>query len=68
MYNLAEIFRYLDKLRESGIINMLGAGAYLERDCGLSPSDARVVLGQWIDTFSDETLPEERANAFLNKE
>ena len=57
----AEAFRYLDRLRESGITNMFGARPYLERDQGLSSDDARTVLSSWMKTFSHEKTPDERA-------
>jgi hypothetical protein len=48
-----EIFQYLDDLRESGDTNMFGAGAYIERDWGLSREDAAGFLKAWMETFGD---------------
>lgn len=43
---------YLDELRESGVTNMLGAGAYLrEVFPELSLDQSYKVLGYWMDTF-----------------
>ncbi len=48
------IYNYLDGLRESGVVNMLGAGPYVERTFDLSKSDARKVHVAWIEDFSKE--------------
>jgi len=47
----AEYFEYLDALRESGVTNMFGAGAYLEDQFGLSRYEARDILIAWMETF-----------------
>lgn len=44
---------FLDKLRESGVTNMFGAGPYLVEAFGLSQSESHKVLGFWMKTFSD---------------
>lgn len=44
---------YLDELRESGVTNMFGAGAYLEAAFDLSRQDARTVLSYWMRTFGE---------------
>ena len=46
--NMNEYYRYLDKLRKSGVINMMGASVYLQRDFGLSRIEARTVLKSWM--------------------
>lgn len=46
-----EYYRYLDKLRKSGVINMMGAGVYLQRDFGLSRVEARAVLKSWMEQY-----------------
>ena len=43
----------LDDLRESGITNMYGAGAYLQEEFDLSRTDARTVLKYWMESFSE---------------
>ena len=43
-----DYFEYLDALRESGVTNMFGAGAYLEDEFGLTRFEARAVLMEWI--------------------
>lgn len=47
-----ELFAFLDIIRESGQINMFGAAPVLEETYGLSRRDARQVLLEWMDTFS----------------
>jgi hypothetical protein len=42
---------YLNALRDSGRINMMGAGVYLQRDFGLSRYEAKAAVLQWIKTF-----------------
>jgi len=42
---------YLNNLRESGVCNMFGAGEYLEKKFGLTKSEARSVLTDWMRTF-----------------
>ena len=44
---------YLDELRESGVVNMFGAGAYFEREFDCDRLTASFILGYWMDTFGD---------------
>ena len=44
-------FDYLVALRDSGITNMFGAGAYLQDNFGLSRYEARDILLEWIESF-----------------
>ena len=53
MASNTKYFEYLDRLRESGITNMFGAAAYLERDFSIEHKDADRILGEWMDTFSE---------------
>ena len=46
-----EYYGYLDALRESGVVNMFGAGAYLEDQFGLSKSEAKTILIAWMDQY-----------------
>lgn len=43
-------FDYLDKLRETGETNMLGAGEYLEREFGLDRKEAKKILIAWMES------------------
>jgi len=45
---------FLDKLRDSGEINMFGAGAYIMDEFGLDKHEAREVLNKWMDNFEKE--------------
>jgi len=53
MNNKEEMFVYLDNLRESGVTNMCGAGAYLEVAFDLDKTEARKVLTEWMKTFGE---------------
>ena len=52
-----EYFEYLDELRDSGVTNMFGAGAYLEDEFDLSKNDARDILFEWMDSFGKTRSP-----------
>ena len=45
------IYEYLNALRDSCRVNMMGAGVYLQRDFGLSRYEAKAAVLQWIKTF-----------------
>jgi hypothetical protein len=49
-----DYFTYLNKLRDSGITNMLGAGAYLQDEFELEPDEAKEVLLRWMQSFKQE--------------
>ena len=49
-----EYYGYLDALRESGVVNMFGAGAYLEDQFGLSKSEARTILIAWMEQYKSK--------------
>lgn len=46
--NEEDALDYLNELRDSGEVNMLGAGAYLQRDLGLNRNEAKQVVMWWI--------------------
>lgn len=50
---MEEYFEYLDQLRESGVTNMFGAGAYLKQEFDVSEREAREILVNWMETFSE---------------
>lgn len=52
--NKEEIFTYLKDLRDSGAINMFGAGSYLEDDFGLTRREAKEVLLEWFESFKTQ--------------
>lgn len=45
--------KFLDDLRESGVVNMFGAGVYLQREFGLDRKEAQAVLFSWIKAFKN---------------
>ena len=47
-----EYFDYLVELRDSGETNMYGAAPYIQREFGISRTEARKILVAWIDSFS----------------
>ena len=47
-----EHLKYLDELREDGVVNMFGARPYLQQEFGLDKAEAGKVLKLWMDTFS----------------
>ena len=49
-----EYYMYLESLRRSGVVNMFGAGIYLETDFGLSHTDARHILAMWMKDYDEE--------------
>lgn len=66
--DVAVHFRYLDRLRESGITNMYGASPFLSRQFDLTDRTARKVLTLWMDTYDGSSTPEARAQKALNTE
>ena len=50
---------YLEELRRSGITNMFGAAPYLEARFGLSHSEARHVLADWMKNYNRDDYEEE---------
>ncbi len=49
-----EYYDYLNALRDSGVVNMFGAGAYLQEQFGLSRSEARTIVIAWMNQYSGE--------------
>lgn len=47
-----EIHDYLIQLRDSGAINMFGAGAYLEEVFDMEPHEARDAFLEWMKDMS----------------
>lgn len=44
---------FLDKLRESGVTNMFGAGSYIPKIPYVDKEDARIILKYWMDSFGE---------------
>ena len=54
-----EYFVYLDELRESGTINMMGAPRELQFEFGIDKMEARKIFGLWTKQFSTAKNPEQ---------
>ena len=50
---IEEHLTYLDDLRESGIVNMFGAGEFLRHEFDLSKKDSYTVLNYWMESFEE---------------
>ena len=48
---LEEAVELLEELRESGVTNMYGAAPYLAAEFSISNSDAREILGKWMESY-----------------
>jgi len=53
-----DYYDYLEALRKSGVTNMFGASPYLEEEFGLSATEARKILLDWMHNY--EKYSEER--------
>ena len=53
-----EHFVYLDKLRESGTINMIGATRELREHFGVDKAEAVKIFELWTEQFSTAKNPE----------
>ena len=49
-----EYYEYLNALRDSGVVNMWGAGAYLQDKFGLSRAEARTIVIAWMKQYKSE--------------
>jgi hypothetical protein len=52
--NEQEVFQYLNALRESGMTNMYGAGAFLRDRFDFSKQEAREFLMAWMEQFKND--------------
>lgn len=50
----ADVFSYLDRLKDSGVINMLGASPYIQEEFILDKETSRDLLVSWIKNFKHE--------------
>lgn len=51
--NKQEVFEYLDDLRESGQMNMFGAGPYVQRKFSRTRREAQALVVEWMTTFGE---------------
>jgi hypothetical protein len=65
---LTEYFEYLDRLRESGVTNMFGAGPYLAEAFGITKHQAKKVHVAWMETFEDGPTAEHRATKAIGED
>jgi hypothetical protein len=49
-----EHLTYLDELRKSGVTNMFGAAAYVEREFAMGKREARTIHSYWMESFGKE--------------
>ena len=47
---------YLNNLRDSGVVNMFGAGEFLVATFGLNKRDANKLLLEWMESFEEEEV------------
>lgn len=45
---------YLENLRKSGVVNMYGAGPYLQKAFDLTKDEAKEILLDWMDNYKEE--------------
>lgn len=50
---------YLENLRRSGETNMYGATPYLQKAFGLTKSEARRILVNWMSNYNPDDYKEE---------
>ncbi len=48
-----EYYKYLEELRQSGIVNMYGASPYLQEEYGLTRKDANEILTNWMIHYEE---------------
>lgn len=46
--------QYLNNLRESGVTNMFGAAPFLQEEFGITRSDAKEILAEWMRNFKEQ--------------
>lgn len=48
-----EVNVYLDSIRAAGVVNMFGAGPYIQDRFDVTRHEARDYLLKWMDTFGE---------------
>jgi hypothetical protein len=46
-------YNFLNSLRDTGVVNMFGAAPYLVSTFGVSRTEAREILFQWMQSFEE---------------
>jgi hypothetical protein len=54
MVDKKEVFEYLDDLRDSGVTNMFGSPAYVERDFKVTRKESHQLVSEWMEMKSKE--------------
>jgi hypothetical protein len=55
-----EMFEYLDRLRETGTINMMAATPYLQHAFNTSREEAKSILLHWMDRKTKNTVYQQK--------
>ena len=50
---IREEFTYLNRLRESGEVNMFGAAPYVEMEFGVNRREARTIVSDWMSWVNE---------------
>ena len=53
MQNVREEFAFLNRLRESGDVNMFGASPYVEEAFDVDRNTAKEIVGAWMRWISE---------------
>lgn len=60
--NPADYFDMLTEVRDSGVMNMMGAPRYLQQEFGMSKQDARRTFILWVESLHTSQEPEDTGN------
>jgi len=60
--NPADYFDMLTEVRDSGVMNMMGAPRYLQENFGMSRQDARRTFILWVESLQTSHEPEDTGN------
>lgn len=63
----AQVFEYLDDLRDSGATNMWGAASYVEKNFLCSEGTAIKLTGAWMDSIDGELSAMDRALSVIER-
>ena len=53
MIETTEVYTFLDDLRESGVTNMFGSPAYVEREYSISQAEANELVAGWMESVEN---------------
>lgn len=49
-----EVFDFLERLKESSVTNMIGATLHIREEFGITSTEAREFLYEWITTYGED--------------